>query len=433
MRILNISNINFRAIKVTNDKYINNSPSVSYDSEIAYRNLNDTFEYAKNIAEGIEVLTKSDQNDLINKNYYQKRDEEQRRIYKGHKSETPAPIRAIKMWNADRKLKNERDEAKKATRPSELMDAKKASVEQLEQTFNDGIKRVEELDKNLQNATVASSALSKNSSNIAQKNNCDGFCRIAGYEEEKAVLDDVFVSKVQLEKEGAKVEVPGSVLFFGPYNNGKTYITKNVASEAGCKIVKIKAGNSKKFMEKLYEQALASKERFNQTQERTIIFIDELDRLVNANSDNSKEFEEFIKTCSDEYHCSVFGATNSPNALGLNLDDPDIFPVRMSIDVANDENLKAVLKYYLEDIMSDDTDYDAVVDSLREQERLFGGRYTNAQFKFFPEQLILKYCSDKISQEQLIEFIQNDKEYSQPMLSKAKVASFEEEYNKIMG
>lgn len=188
--------------------------------------------------------------------------------------------------------------------------------------------------------------------------NNTGLESIAGYKDELEVIQKEFIDRVNAEKQGQKVDIFGSILFFGPYGNGKTHITEAVAKATDCVIKPIlNVKDRQKAMDKIMKLAKGSEERFKTDRTRTVIFIDEVDKLIGKNSTVSEEFEEFIKDCSKKYHCSVFAATNNPLNLSVNFSDPDVFPIKMSIDPPNEENMEEVFKYYLQDKAVEDIDY----------------------------------------------------------------------------
>ena len=259
-----------------------------------------------------------------------------------------------------------------------------------------------------------------------------GVEKVAGYKDEIKVLEEEFISKVSEEKAGGNPEIFGSILFFGPNGNGKTHMTKAVAEATDSNIVKVRVPSKRdafviKGMEKVQSIAEESEKRFNEDRTRTIIFIDEIDKMIFEGSPVLDEFSEFIKTCSEKYHCSVFAATNNPLSLGLNYDDPDIFPIKMSIDIPNEENAKEVLNYYVDDSADSEIDTGKLVSVMAQNEEEKGGKYSIAKIK----QVVIDTTMqpDGVNQQSLEENFVG----SIPDLTPEMVEQFERDYNELIG
>lgn len=268
---------------------------------------------------------------------------------------------------------------------------------------------------------------------ISSKNT--GIKMIAGYKPELGVLQKEFIDRVKEEKAGSDIDIFGSILFFGPYSNGKTHITEAVAQETGCTIVKIKprgiaAGRREKAMQEIYKEAEKSEERFIKTGTRTIIFIDEADKLLGENSPITKEFEEFIKSCSEEYHCSVFAATNEPLSLGVNFNAPDIFPVKMSIDPPEGENIEEMFKFGLKQYKTaDDIDYKALAQIAAQREEETGGKFSSGQIIAMCDEMAVNSGSAPVEMQIAAEYIQS----AEPEITEKLSEKFNNDYKTLIG
>ncbi len=86
------------------------------------------------------------------------------------------------------------------------------------------------------------------------------------------------------------------VLLYGPPGTGKTFLAKACATETDAVFFSISAsdimskyvGESEKQVKKLFKQA--------RKQKNSIIFVDEIDSLVSARSDNENESSKRVKT-----------------------------------------------------------------------------------------------------------------------------------------
>lgn len=262
-----------------------------------------------------------------------------------------------------------------------------------------------------------------------------GVEKVAGYKDEIKVLEDEFIFKVREEKSGGNPDIFGSILFFGPNGNGKTYMTKAIAEATDSDIKKISIRSSrdahiKDGMEKILEAAKDSEKRFNKDRTRTIIFVDEIDKMISEGSPVLKDFSEFIKTCSDKYHCSVFASTNYPLSLGVDYDDPDIFPIKMSIDVPDQKNAKAVIDYYTEGKAKEgEIDTDKLVAIMMQNGAENGGKYSIAKLKQMIVDTAFESREDKVDQQSL----ENMFVFSTPDLTQDMLDEFQKDYDALIG
>ena len=90
-----------------------------------------------------------------------------------------------------------------------------------------------------------------------------GLESIAGYDYELSVLTNEFISKIEQEQQGEDIDIVGSILFFGPYGNGKTHITKAIAQATNSNLVKIRPANDSEEEAKIAMQKIekAAKEK----------------------------------------------------------------------------------------------------------------------------------------------------------------------------
>ncbi len=273
-----------------------------------------------------------------------------------------------------------------------------------------------------------------------KENNKAGLSKVAGYNYELNILNRVFINKVKREKSGNINEnIPGSILFFGPNRNGKTLITLSAAEETGCDIVKIAKRNLNEdsFIDRLIKTAEKSEEKFKKDRTRTIIFIDEIDKLVDNNKPDKDKFFEFLKTCSKDYHCTVFAATNYPLKLGFDFKDPEIFPVAMSIDPANHKNKKEIIKHYLSNYDNiGEIDIEAIILKLEDIEKKSGCVFSNEQIKNITEDLAESIATGKATKEDSMKFLEesilsNKNSYS-PNIIKYDLLKFKRAYDIII-
>lgn len=443
MKVLGISNINFKGIKVLgNNRQENNSANAKIspqrvaleEMQKAYQELSDTYD-------SITIRTYEQLKDDIEKEATAKAKKAEQQI----RCEHPylSKIGFVRNGYLAKPLSEIQHEAtSKKEEASRKGDIKTCSLKdelliKMAETQNECIRKIDELDRAIVKNILKQNAL-KYSDRIvgsARNRKGEGFSKVAGYDYEKQVLNDVFISKVRDEQSGKSPDIFGSILFFGPYGNGKTYMSKNIAAETGCNLVQIKTRSGEtryeRFMNELKKQAEESESRFKQTGQRTVIFVDEIDKVIGKNSPIGKKFEEFIKTCSKKYHCSVFASTNSPSILSVDMNNPEIFPIRMSIDIPDDENMEKILEHYLKAAQNEPLDYSEITKELREIENSTGSRLNNSQIFNMCHEMVAKLGRLDIKQQAIIDYLKNAG--ITPVLDEESVDCFNQEYKKFIG
>lgn len=276
-----------------------------------------------------------------------------------------------------------------------------------------------------------------------------GFEKIAGYYDVKKILETCFFKAVDDEKAGKKARIPGFFLFFGPTGNGKSTFTRAVAEETGCKIIPVDVDDndlSGLFGDKqridlfdlIKEEAENAEKRFKETKTRTILYIDELTKIISAKSNLIKEFQDFAKTCSENYHCTIFGATNHMSAVALDIKETK--PIIISVDPPTKDDTIAVLHHYLKDKkIIGNIDYDFLTNSLIKKGEERGGIYSNSQIKGIIE-YSFKDGQDGISQADILETIGDENKkcpsvYISPAITfgpKRVLENFEKDYKKYI-
>lgn len=443
MKVSGISSVNFKGIKVLggNNQGNDRSDIKTSPQKAALEEMQRTYQELSKANDKAVIRTLQQLENKADKEAADKAKKAERQVRQEHpylskigfirNSYLEKPLRRIQV-----EAEMEKEKALKSG-DTEVHLLKDELLTKMVGTQQDGIRKIEELDRVMVKNILKQNA-PKYSDRIvgsARKRKGEGFSKVAGYDYEKQILNDVFISKVREEQSGKSPDIFGSILFFGPYGNGKTYMTKNIAAETGCKLVQIKTRSGetryKHFMDELKKQAEESESRFEQTGQRTVIFVDEIDKVIGKNSPISKEFEEFIKTCSKKYHCSVFASTNSPSILSVDMNNPEIFPVRMSIDIPDDENMEKVLEHYLKGAQDEPLDYSEIAKELREIEDNTGSRLNNSQIFDICCEMITQLGALNIKQKAIINYLKNTD--ITPVLDKESVEYFNQEYEKFIG
>ena len=254
-------------------------------------------------------------------------------------------------------------------------------------------------------------------------NNTKGFQRIAGYSNEKNILDKYFISEIKKEQAGEKANVPNCVLFFGPTGNGKTTFARAFAAETGCKLEL--GRSSKDFIEMLETKMQKSQELFQKKNIRTVLFIDEFDKEAQNNPAVILKLKEILPICSKKYNCTIFATTNDPLNIELQLSGKDgLFPYIVSIDPPNLQNKIDVLEYYLKERKNKNIDYNKLANLLEEKEKATGQRYNIAQIK----EICLSIQDNELSEQQIINTINK----TEPTIDKKAMSKYQNEMNTLI-
>lgn len=216
-----------------------------------------------------------------------------------------------------------------------------------------------------------------------------GLSQLAGYREEKDILQNIFIDPLDDEKAGKipNKDIPNAILFYGPTGCGKTTFAKALAEETLCnfEILKVKGATQKQrekflieslngktstnlFLEKTETKGLLDKaqQNFLDTNIRTIILIDEFDRFFGKDTSNAflRDLKGILENCSEEHHTTLFLATNNPQKIPYELLSPHRVGLKVNLDPPNKSNSVAVIEHYIGDCDTNGIDYNKIIEEL---------------------------------------------------------------------
>ena len=164
-------------------------------------------------------------------------------------------------------------------------------------------------------------------SEILDSSPCVHWEEIVGLDYAKKTIEEILILPISNPELRELINFPHGILLFGPPGTGKTMIAKAIATQCQSTFFNISAsiltskwmGESEKLVKVLFDVA---KER-----QPSIIFIDEIDSLLCARSENDFESSRRIKTeflvkmegvangASHDDQVIIIGATNRPQEL----------------------------------------------------------------------------------------------------------------------
>lgn len=215
-----------------------------------------------------------------------------------------------------------------------------------------------------------------------------GWDRIAGYDQEKAVLDSNFIEPILLERKGEEIVLPNGILFFGPTGNGKTTFAKAFAEQSQCNFEEVSSLKASKLTDDLEDVLEKSKKAYKKDGRRTIILLDEFEKYgLQAELGGNRVLIANLKTifndCSDKYKATFFLTTNNPQDIDSVLLADRRAPIRVFLDPPDRTNAARVFEYYLNGKTTNNINIENLVDELMENKG--DGAYSNSRIKTIVE------------------------------------------------
>lgn len=265
---------------------------------------------------------------------------------------------------------------------------------------------------------------------------------IAGYDSEKQLLRSAFVEQVALEKAGNAANVPNGILWYGPIDTGKTAMAMAVAREADSCLVELNPSIAD-FAKKVYDTLQEAKDRYIDTQQRTVILINEIDshlEKLNFNNNNIAQSKTWLDNCasipkdnSSGFATTFFFTTNHPDVVTseILLKDNRISKL-IALEPASENNIKEIIEFYLNKldkngfvIENEEIDYDKIIQKMNPNDEK--GAFGNGKIAKIVERAFTDFNKDIDKEKSLEEHLLARIDKAKRNIPKEELQEFKEQ------
>lgn len=258
----------------------------------------------------------------------------------------------------------------------------------------------------------------------ANKNS--GFSRLAGYEPEKATLQNILINKIFEEQSGVPTKLPNAILFFGPTGTGKTTFAIALAQEIkeGAKPVTIDTSEEPDdVMDEIEVETRRARKKYKQTGERTVILLDEVEAIAGRDSEVLEELKAKLTKAFDDDKCIYIMTSNNPTEISPDILTPDRTKYIVSVDPPDFENALAVVKFYFSGLKQQGLDYNRIARAITNRSN---GKFSNSGI----EELYKQCCTSKIcTTDGIINLINK----TSPNITQSELYSYENDKKVFLG
>ncbi len=203
-----------------------------------------------------------------------------------------------------------------------------------------------------------------------------GWDKVAGHEDLKRNLEEAFINKIALEKNGCDANFPNGILLYGQHGTGKTRFAQAFAEQAGCRFVEIDTMQSDEdVIDDLHNELKKSRKNYlspENPKQRTIILLDDFDSIAKLSKDeesllqnkgfdfndtNVGQLAEILSDCADKYKATIFMTTNHPRKISSELLKDDLTPYQIFLGPPAPLDAAKIFKYHLNGFTDAEIDY----------------------------------------------------------------------------
>ena len=343
------------------------------------------------------------------------------------------------------------EEAAKIQKEKDALEAKAKALEE-QQNIADA-KNKEALDKKqaqLDELKEQNRILEKYAVKKYKEANGVGLGRIAGYCEDKDLLNAAFISPYKKsfnpETKYESYNVPNGVLLYGTSGNGKTTLAEGIIEElmntTDTEYYNLSDLKRSKLEDKLSEIKEKAQQDWENNNKRTIIFLDEFDgfapnpsiikrTLQGDDTENPSNgyLKSFMNDCS-KFGITIIATTNYPRNIEKPFIDNDSrFSVRTAIESPKAEDITQILNYYLDGVTDDTVNLEEITDILIQKTDKDKAMYSSSKIEKLAEKAKEKAKKEKrfVSQEDLLKIANK----TNPNIDSDDIESFKEDFEFI--
>ena len=343
------------------------------------------------------------------------------------------------------------EEAAKIQKEKEALEAKAKALEEQQNIADAKNKQALEIKQaQLDELTEKNKILEKYAVKKLEEASGVGLGRIAGYYEDKNLLNAAFISPYKKsfdpETKYESFNVPNGVLLYGTSGNGKTTLAEGIIEElmntTDTEYYNLSDLKRSKLDDKLSEIKEKAEQDWLNNNKRTIVFLDEFDgfapnpsiikrKLQGDDTENPTNgyLKNFMNDCN-KYGITVIATTNYPRNIEKPFIDNDSrFSVRTAIEAPKAEDITKILNYYLEGVTDDTVNLDEITDILIQKTDKDKAMYSSSKIEKLAEKAKDKAKKEKrlVSQEDLLKIA--DK--TNPNIKSDDIESFKEDFEFI--
>ncbi len=343
------------------------------------------------------------------------------------------------------------EEAAKIKKERDDLEAKAKALE--EQQNSADAKNKEAFDKQqgqLEKLKEHNRILEKYAVKKYEEANGVGLGRIAGYYEDKNLLNAAFISPYKKsfdpETKFESYNVPNGVLLYGTSGNGKTTLAEGIIEElmntTDTEYYNLSDLKRSKLEDKLCEIKEKAQQDWENNNKRTIIFLDEFDgfapspsiikrKLQGDDTENPSNgyLKNFMNDCS-KFGITIIATTNYPRNIEKPFIDNDSrFTVRTAIEPPKAEDITQILNYYLDGLTDNTVNLEEVTDVLVQKMDRDKAMYSSSKIEKLAEKAKDKAKKEKrfVSQEDLLKIASK----TNPNIDSDDIDSFKEDFEFI--